>query len=304
MGFNNPAMPWRELERRLSDRELESVNSSSRGSDENDSQIWPLRRVSFTSHGVRRFKAAIPYAELHTHSHFSFLDGASSPEELVLEAERLGLEALALTDHGGFYGVVRFAEAAREIGLPTVFGAELTVDAWKPEENSTLDVNPRDPSRVGTTDPPGKRLVVLARHPDGYASLAALLSRSQMAGKKGAPRLPMSELISAVNRHRGDWALLTSGRRGAVPTALQTEGISGARRELCRLIEAAGNDNVFVELWHHGDPSDDARNDRLADLALEQKVGLLCTNGVHYATPSRRHLAWAMSAIRSRRSLD
>ena len=304
MGFNNPAMPWRELERRLSDRELESVNSSSRGSDENDSQIWPLRRVSFTSHGVRRFKAAIPYAELHTHSHFCFLDGASSPEELVLEAERLGLEALALTDHGGFYGVVRFAEAAREIGLPTVFGAELTVDAWKPEENSTLDVNPRDPSRVGTTDPPGKRLVVLARHPDGYASLAALLSRSQMAGKKGAPRLPMSELISAVNRHRGDWALLTSGRRGAVPTALQTEGISGARRELCRLIEAAGNDNVFVELWHHGDPSDDARNDRLADLALEQKVGLLCTNGVHYATPSRRHLAWAMSAIRSRRSLD
>jgi len=304
MGFNNPAMPWRELERRLSDRELESVNSSSRGSDENDSQTWPLRRVSFTSHGVRRFKAAIPYAELHTHSHFSFLDGASSPEELVLEAERLGLEALALTDHGGFYGVVRFAEAAREIGLPTVFGAELTVDAWKPEENSTLDVNPRDPSRVGTTDPPGKRLVVLARHPDGYASLAALLSRSQMAGKKGAPHLPMSELISAVNRHRGDWALLTSGRRGAVPTALQTEGISGARRELCRLIEAAGNDNVFVELWHHGDPSDDARNDRLADLALEQKVGLLCTNGVHYATPSRRHLAWAMSAIRSRRSLD
>jgi len=304
MGFNNPAMPWRELERRLSDRELESVNSSSRGSDENDSQIWPLRRVSFTSHGVRRFKAAIPYAELHTHSHFSFLDVASSPEELVLEAERLGLEALALTDHGGFYGVVRFAEAAREIGLPTVFGAELTVDAWKPEENSTLDVNPRDPSRVGTTDPPGKRLVVLARHPDGYASLAALLSRSQMAGKKGAPRLPMSELISAVNRHRGDWALLTSGRRGAVPTALKTEGISGARRELCRLIEAAGNDNVFVELWHHGDPSDDARNDRLADSALEQKVGLLCTNGVHYATPSRRHLAWAMSAIRSRRSLD
>ena len=304
MGFNNPAMPWRELERRLSDRELESVNSSSRGSDENDSQIWPLRRVSFTSHGVRRFKAAIPYAELHTHSHFSFLDVASSPEELVLEAERLGLEALALTDHGGFYGVVRFAEAAREIGLPTVFGAELTVDAWKPEENSTLDVNPRDPSRVGTTDPPGKRLVVLARHPDGYASLAALLSRSQMAGKKGAPHLPMSELISAVNRHRGDWALLTSGRRGAVPTALKTEGISGARRELCRLIEAAGNDNVFVELWHHGDPSDDARNDRLADLALEQKVGLLCTNGVHYATPSRRHLAWAMSAIRSRRSLD
>ncbi len=304
MSFNNRAMPWHELERRLSDRELAPTHSSSRGSDQSESRAWSRRKTSFESHVGRSSKAAIPYAELHTHSHFSFLDGASSPEELVLEAARLGLETLALTDHGGFYGVVRFAEAAREVGLPTVFGAELTVDAWQPEENSVLDVDLRNPSRVGTTDPAGKRLVILARHPDGYASLAALLSRSQMAGKKGAPRISMPELLNAVDRHRGDWALLTSGRRGAVPTALKMEGIAGARRELRLLVEAAGNDNVFVELWHHGDPSDDARNDCLADLALEQKVGLLCTNGVHYATPSRRHLAWAMSAIRSRRSLD
>ena len=297
-------MPWHELERRLSDRELAPTHSSSRGSDQSESRAWSRRKTSFESHVARSSKAAIPYAELHTHSHFSFLDGASSPEELVLEAARLGLETLALTDHGGFYGVVRFAEAAREVGLPTVFGAELTADAWQPEENSVLDVDLRNPSRVGTTDPAGKRLVILARHPDGYASLAALLSRSQMAGKKGAPRISMPELLNAVDRHRGDWALLTSGRRGAVPTALKMEGIAGARRELRLLVEAAGNDNVFVELWRHGDPSDDARNDCLADLALEQKVGLLCTNGVHYATPSRRHLAWAMSAIRSRRSLD
>src|SRR5919202_855420 len=67
------------------------------------------------------------YAELHCHSNFSFLDGASHPEELVEEAVRLGLAALAITDHDGFYGVVRFAEAARAVGLPTVFGAELTL---------------------------------------------------------------------------------------------------------------------------------------------------------------------------------
>ena len=70
-----------------------------------------------------------PYAELHCHSSFCFLDGASSPEALAEEAARLGLEALAITDHHGFYGVVRFAEAARELGLPTVFGAELTLNA-------------------------------------------------------------------------------------------------------------------------------------------------------------------------------
>ena len=60
--------------------------------------------------------ASVPYAELHCHSNFSFLDGASHPEELATEAARLGLEALALTDHDGFYGVVRFAEAARAVG--------------------------------------------------------------------------------------------------------------------------------------------------------------------------------------------
>ncbi len=73
------------------------------------------------------------YAELHCHTNFSFLDGASHPEELVDEAARLGLAALAVTDHDGFYGIVRFALAARAVGLPTVFGAELTARATASE---------------------------------------------------------------------------------------------------------------------------------------------------------------------------
>src|SRR3954465_11254583 len=75
------------------------------------------------------------YAELHAHSAFSFLDGASQPEELAAEAARLGLSALALTDHDGFCGVVRFAQAARAVGLPTVFGAELHL----PDQVGVLD---------------------------------------------------------------------------------------------------------------------------------------------------------------------
>ena len=77
------------------------------------------------------------YAELHAHSGFSFLDGASDPEELVAEAVRLGLSGLALTDHHGLYGVVRFAEAARALGLPTIFGAELTLSASDPPPHPT-----------------------------------------------------------------------------------------------------------------------------------------------------------------------
>ena len=91
----------------------------------------------------------VGYAELHCHTNFSFLDGASHPEELAEEAHRLGLTGLAVTDHDGFYGVVRFAVAAQEVGLPTVFGAELTLGIDRPP-NGTAEIAGRarpDPGR-------------------------------------------------------------------------------------------------------------------------------------------------------------
>ena len=276
----------------------------------------------------------VPYAELHAHSNFSFLDGASSPAELVEEAVRLGLEALALTDHNGFYGVVRFAEAAAEAGLPTVFGTELTLDAYGADE-LTLDAygvdeldldhqtgGPRPrrgagsgrrkprvrPERTGCADPVGSHVVVLARSPAGYASLGALISAAQMAGRKGAPRLSTGEFLAAAAAHRDEWAILTGHRKGAVPAALVSGGHDGGPRaaaaQLGRLIEAAGRHNVFVELWDHGDPIDSERNDALAALAIRAGVEPICTNGVHYATPAGRRLAAALSAVRARRSLD
>ncbi len=118
------------------------------------------------------------YAELHAHSNFSFLDGASHPEELAAEAVRLGLSALALTDHNGLYGVVRFAEAARALGLPTVFGAELAVTG--------PDGGPR--TRTGMPDPGGTHLVLLARDPEGYTRLSRALAAAHLAGgEKGKP---------------------------------------------------------------------------------------------------------------------
>ena len=237
MGFNNPAMPWKELERRLSDRHSERTDRSHGGPKRNYvSNDVPIEKFSRPQE-TQRTETVVPYAELHTHSHFSFLDGASSPEELVLEAVRLDLEALALTDHGGLYGVVRFAECAREVGLPTVFGAEITVDARQPGESSTRATKDGGSSRAGSVDPAGKRLIVLARHPEGYGSLSTLLSQSQMAGKKNDPCISTVELLAALDSHRGDWAVLTAGRRGGVPFALETEGLTEARKELCQIVE-------------------------------------------------------------------
>src|SRR5450759_971620 len=215
------------------------------------------------------------YAELHTHSNFSFLDGASHPEELAAEAVRLGLSALALTDHDGLYGAVRFAEAARAFGLPTVFGAELTLtSAGTPA-----------PPRTGVPDPDGTHLVVLARNPGGYARLSRGIAEAHLAGgEKGKPIITLDNL---ANRHDGHWQILTGCRKGALAAALTTGGPAAAARVLDQLIDRFGRDRIAVELWDHGDPIDTTRNDTLALLATERGVTPVATNNVHYAVPAR-----------------
>src|ERR1700755_417190 len=118
----------------------------------------------------------VPWAELHCHSSFSFLDGAGTPGELVAEAARLGVEVLALTDHDGMYGVPQFAQAAARLAgrsgtkLGTVFGAELTLG---------LPANPGQPP-----DPEGRHLLVLARDAEGYPRACAA-GRAAPRGRGG-----------------------------------------------------------------------------------------------------------------------
>jgi error-prone DNA polymerase len=227
------------------------------------------------------------YAELHAHSGFSFLDGSSDPEELVAEAHRLGLAALALTDHHGFYGVVRFAEAARALDLPTVFGTEVTLAPAG--------------LRTGEPDPRGTHLVVLARDPEGYARLSSTLAEAHLeGGVKGQPIFTLDALTAAAGGH---WLVLTGCRKGAVPNALMEAGPRAASREVGRLVERFGRHNVAVELWDHGDPLDTARNDALALLAASSGVDAVATNNVHYATPAGFRLATTLAAIRARRPL-
>ncbi|HWF21164.1 MAG TPA: error-prone DNA polymerase [Acidimicrobiales bacterium] len=222
------------------------------------------------------------------HSNFSFLDGASHPEELVAEASRLGLSGLALTDHDGLYGVVRFAEAARVLDVPTVFGVELALSPSAP--------------RTGVPDPGGTHLIVLARDPEGYARLSRGIAEAHLAGgEKGKPIFTLDDLAGC---HGGHWQVLTGCRKGAVAGALTAGGPAAAGRQLDHLIDRFGADNVAVELWDHGDPLDTARNDALALLAVERGVSPVATNNVHYASPARFPLATALAAVRARRPLD
>ncbi|MEQ8718439.1 MAG: error-prone DNA polymerase [Acidimicrobiales bacterium] len=289
MGWRNPPVPWSELERRLSGRPRPVPDPDSGVvADGGDSPAWSRVRLPYDAPpALVRGTSATPYAELHCHSNFSFLDGASDPEELAEEAVRLGLEALALTDHDGLYGVVRFAEAARTHGLPTVFGAELSLGMTEPQ--------------MGRPDPVGHHLLVLARGPAGYARLARAVSLAQLEGEKGAPRVALDALADLAD---GDpWMVLTGCRKGTVPAALAEAGPSAARRALDELVAAFGRHNVVVELWDHGHPLDGPRNDALVQIAAAAGVEVVATNNVHYHAPVRRRLATAMAAVRARRSL-
>ena len=252
--------------------------------------------------GARRGGPA--YAELHAHSAFSFLDGASQPEDLAYEAARLGLTALALTDHDGLYGVVRFASAAREVGLPTIFGAELHL----PDPDGVLD------PPTGSPDPRATHLLALARGPDGYRALSTAIADAHLAtGEKGAARYRLEELAAAAN---GQWLVLTGCRKGAVRQALERGArrdprapgrppdLPAARRELDMLVALFGADNVAVEVTDTGDPWDGDRNDALAALAADARLPLVATGNVHYATPRDADLAAALAAVRARSSLD
>ena len=176
MGWDNPAVPWRELQRRLSWGTGEPADDAEAG----QSPPRPVTRLPVPA-PARGGGQALPWAELHCHSSYSFLDGASSPVELVAEAARRGLEALAITDHNGMYGVPQFAQAAAKladqtgVALGTVFGAELSV-------------NPLGIERAGAPDPAGQHLLVLARDPDGYRRLCWAISVAQLAGgERAAP---------------------------------------------------------------------------------------------------------------------
>ncbi|MBO0810749.1 MAG: error-prone DNA polymerase [Microlunatus sp.] len=283
MAYNNPPISWSELERKLSGRPPKPWENP----HADNGPGWRHREEYEARDDVKRPDGPIVgYAELHAHSNFSFLDGASDPEALIEEAVRLGLDALALTDHDGFYGAARFAEAAREYDLATVYGAELSLDLTA--------------AQTGIPDPEGTHLLVLADGVEGYRRLSGVMTEAHLrGGEKNKPVYDLEELAGAAGGH---WMILTGCRKGAVRQALTVDH-EAAAIELDRLTALFGLDHVVVELIDNGLPTDTMINDKLAVLADDHDLPLIASGNVHYATPDRYRLATATAAVRARRSL-
>ncbi|KTT37132.1 DNA polymerase III subunit alpha, partial [Pseudomonas oryzihabitans] len=288
MGYSNPPIPWSQFERALSDKRPDSAHAGDGG----DSPAWSRKRSRYVPPrpSTDDTGPVVPYAELHAHSTFSFLDGASGPEHLVEEAARLHLHGLALTDHDGFYGAARMAEVAEAYPtVATVYGTELSLGLTEPQN--------------GVPDPEGTHLLLLADGQDGYHRLAAAVTRANLAAgaEKGRPRYDLDDL---ADRADGHLRVLTGCRKGAVRQALERGGESAADEALRALLDRFGTAGVVVELTDHGEPTDTARNDVLAALAAKHALPVVATGNVHYATPDRFPVATALAAVRARRSLD
>ncbi len=290
MGWNNPPIPWSEHEKNLRDASRPGPTG-----DGGDSPAWSAHRFPYQAPVSPEQEAgAIPYAELHVHSSFSFLDGVSAPEKLVEQAALLGLSGLGLSDHNGFYGAVRFAEAAAAHHMPTVFGAEVTL-------GTSL-------GRSDVPDPAGTHLLVLARQKAGYHRLSAALTQAHLATEdKGTMK---AELGMLADHAQGDWMVLTGCRKGSVRQPLNSHRMpSGVEKEasekaLLELVDHFGAENVVVELFDHQHPLDSAHNAFLASLAKRHHLPTVVTGLVHYATQAEARMSHAMAAVRARTSMD
>ena len=214
------------------------------------------------------------FTHLHCHSHYSFLDGASSPEALARRAADLGQPALALTDWHGLYGAISFDRACRAVGVRPIHGAEIAL----------VD---------------GRHLTLLVKDASGWRSLCRLLTAAQLAGSKGhAPVAP--ELLAA---HTAGLLCLTGCRHGALAAPLLADDEDRARRSARWLRECFGDD-LWVELPRNDRADDRALTHRLARLADRLSVGTVASANVHYATPQDGPLADVLACIRAGTTLE
>ncbi len=209
------------------------------------------------------------YVELHTHSNYSFLDGASSPQNLVRRAVELSMPALALTDHDGLYGMIQFVVAAREAGIKPIVGAELTMDG-------------------------GSHLTLLVEGGSGYSNLCRLISRAQLDHAKGAASLAW-EHLAAYNR---GLLALSGCRNGEISRAILRKDWARALETGRRLLDLFGRGRFFLELQRHRIGSDKTFERGLLELADRLGLELVATNDVHYATTEGRPLQDVLTGIR------
>ena len=228
------------------------------------------------------------YVELHTRSAFSFLEGASVPEELIAAGHELQLPALALLDRDGVYGAPRFHLAAKKQNIKAHIGAEISVQlpGTKPQSASSVCSIP-----------------VLVKTRQGYQNLCRLITLMKLRVPKHAKAGECSVSSEELATYAEGLVCLTGSFDGPVAAALHRSD-SEPQKTVAWLIELFGKDNVYAELQRHFDREEEARNQAVIELARRNHLPLLATNGVCHATPARREISDVFTCIRNHVRLE
>jgi error-prone DNA polymerase len=263
------------------------------------------------------------FIELHARSAFSFLEGASLPEELIGVCQHFKMPAMALLDSDGVYGAPRFHFAADKAKVKAHIGAEVTFNTLRPvilsgasAQRSGALAESKDPylqqsvtgvgiprfarNDISKGDGMRFRLPLLVASRPGYQNLCRLITKMKLRAKKGEGAVTTQEL----EEHAEGLICLTGGDEGPLAAALKQGGADEARKQIDQLIAIYGPKNVYVELQRHFHREEESRNRLAIDLARSFHLPLLATNGVNYAIPKARELCDAFTAIRHHRTLS
>lgn len=207
------------------------------------------------------------FTHLHVHTEYSLLDGSGKIKEMISRAKELGMDSLAITDHGVMYGVIDFYEAAKAEGINPIIGCEVYV-----APGSRFD------KESGMSESRYNHLILLAENNIGYANLIKIVSIGFIDGFYYKPRVDMEVL---EKYHEGIIAL-SACLAGSVPRALLMRQYDKAKEEALKLQNIFGKGNFFLEVQDHGLPEQKYVNADLVRMSEELGIELVCTNDVHY----------------------
>ncbi len=231
------------------------------------------------------------YVELHARSAFSFLEGASVPEELIAAGVELQMPAMALLDRDGVYGAPRFHLSAKKNDIKAHIGAEISVQIPKTKVERPAICS----------------IPVLVRNRTGYQNLCRLITLMKLRVPKHAKPGECVVTSEELAAHAAGLICLTGGFDGPIATVLNPRDAENAHKAQSItewLIELFGKKNVYAELQRHFDRTEEARNHLVIELARRNHLPLLATNGVCYAIPARREVSDVFTCIRNHVRLE
>ena len=241
------------------------------------------------------------YIELHCRSAFSFLEGASLPENLVATCANLNMPAMALLDRDGVYGSPRFHMAAKKARIKAHIGAEVTCESFPSQGHRVTETTNQKlkTSSVSLRLGGEFRIPLLVSSRIGYQNLCRLITKMKLRSAKSEGAVREEEL----REHSAGLICLTGSDDGPLALALAHGGQEAARNCIQRLISIFGHENVYVELQRHFHREQEDRNRAFIEIARSLQLPLLATNGVCYATPQEREVCDVFTAIRHHRTL-